>query len=131
MCNPNKTPKYHECIYCKKVFQHLSKLNRHLKIHIDKGGTCDTCGKVYQYEKHLVLHKITCTDIYPTMLGETTSTYINDENNSSNFYDADSPNETLTLQSEVKPVEQVDSAEVLTEPVSFPSVCILHLARNS
>ena len=104
-----------------KVFQHLLKLNRHLKIHTDKGGTCDTCGKAYQYEKHLVQHKITCTDVYPSMLGETTSTYINDEN-SSNFYDDDSPNETLILQSEVNPEEQVDSAEVLTEPVSFSSV---------
>ena len=122
ICNPNKTPKYHECIHCKKVFLHLSKLNRHLKIHTDKGGTCDTCGKVYQYEKHLVQHKITCTDAYPSMSGETTSTYINDENNSSNFYDIDSPNETLILQSEVNPEEQVDSAEVLTKPVSFSSV---------
>ena len=67
-------------------------------------------------------HKITCTDVYPPMLGETSSTYINDENNSSNFYDVDSPNETLILQSEVNPEEQVDSAEVLTEPVSFSSV---------
>ena len=55
------------------------------------------------------------------MLGETTSTYINDEN-SSNFYDDDSPNETLILQSEVNPEEQVDSTEVLTEPVFFSSV---------
>ena len=68
VCNPNKTPKYHECIHCKKVFQHLSKLNQHLKIHTDKGGTCDTCSKVYQYEKHLVQHKITCRDVYPSML---------------------------------------------------------------
>ena len=27
VCNPNKSPKYHECIDHKKVFQHLSKLN--------------------------------------------------------------------------------------------------------
>ena len=53
------------------------------------------------------------------MLGETRSTYINDENNSSNFYDVDSPNETLILQPEVNLEEQLDSAEVLTEPLSF------------
>ena len=104
------------------MFQHLSKLNQHLKIHTDKGGTCDTCGKVYQYEEHPVQHKITCTDVYPSMLGETKFTYINDENNSSNFYDVDSPNVTFILQSEVNPEEQVDSAEVLTEPDSFSSV---------
>ena len=56
------------------------------------------------------------------MLGETRSTYINDENNSSNFYDVDSPNETLILQPEVNLEEQLDSAEVLTEPLSFSSV---------
>ena len=56
------------------------------------------------------------------MLGETSSTYINDENNSSNFYDVDSPNETLILQPEVNLEEQLDSAEVLTEPLSFSSV---------
>ena len=122
MCNPNKTPKYHKFIHCKKVFQHLSKLNQRLKIHADKNDKNDTCGKVYQFEKHLVQHKITYTDAYPSMLGETTSTCINDENNSSNFYDVHSPNETLILQSEVNPEEQVDSADVLTEPVSFSSV---------
>ena len=56
------------------------------------------------------------------MLGETRSTYINDENNSINFYDVDSPNETLILQPEVNLEEQLDSAEVLTEPLSFSSV---------
>ena len=64
-------------------------------------------------------HKITYTDVYPSVLGETTSNYINDENNSSNFYDVNSPNETHILESEVNPEEQV---EVLTEPVSFSSV---------
>ena len=121
MCNPNKTPKYHKFIHCKNVLQHLSKLNQHLKIHTDKNDKNDTCGKVYQFEKHLVQHKITYTDAYPSMLGETTSRYINDENNSSNFY-VHSPNETLILQSEVNPEEQVDSADVLTETVSLSSV---------
>ena len=55
-----------------------------------------------------MLHKITCTDVYPSMLVETTSTFINDENNSSNLTVVDSPNETLTLLSEVNPEEQVD-----------------------
>ena len=108
MCKPNKPPKYHKYIHCKKLFQHLSKLNRDLKIQTDEDGTCDICGKVYQYEKQLVQQKITCTDVDPSMLGETASTYINDENNSSNLTVVDSPNETLTLLSELNPEEQVD-----------------------
>ena len=43
--NPNKTPKYHECIDCKKVFQ----LHRHLKIHTDKGVTSCICVYIYIY----------------------------------------------------------------------------------
>ena len=79
-----------------------------LKIQTDEDGTCDICGTVYQYEKQLVQHKITCTDVYPFMLSETASTYVNDKNNSSYLTVADSPNETLTLLSEVNPEDQVD-----------------------
>ena len=42
------------------------------------------------------------------MLSETASTYVNDKNNSSYLTVVDSPNETLTLLSEVNPEDQVD-----------------------
>ena len=82
VCNLNKTNKYYKCSSCDKVFQHCSKLNRHLKPHIvEKEGTCENCGKVFHFSKKLHQHKISRKEsesLYPSMVFESSLNVIPD-----------------------------------------------------
>ena len=63
VCNPNKTFNYYKCSGCYKVFRHCSKLNRHLKsLMVQKGGTCENCGKVFCFSKKFHQHEISCKE---------------------------------------------------------------------
>lgn len=50
----------HQCPLCQKTFIFKFDLNRHMKIHAERGFSCDKCGRSFLKQMQLDEHMLKC-----------------------------------------------------------------------
>lgn len=50
----------HQCTLCKKTFIFKFDLNRHMKIHAERGYSCQKCGRCFFKQDTLDEHYVKC-----------------------------------------------------------------------
>ncbi|VEN59820.1 unnamed protein product [Callosobruchus maculatus] len=58
-------PQLHECVICKKQYQHKNSLKLHMNLHTGNFSICDICGKILSSKEKLKFHIRTHTGYKP------------------------------------------------------------------